>query len=129
MLFTDGNTESGDGELLDTFKLQNTERVIRADNISLVGAIIPNVNGTQRIDQLKSIVSDPRDGIEMELTEANLNEIADDLAFRIRRLLFCRGERFSLIFFYFGHSELRSYNNILRLKRFQIYSMRSLLTG
>lgn len=99
MLFTDGNTESGDGELLDTFKLQNTERVIRADNISLVGAIIPNVNGTQRIDQLKSIVSDPRDGIEMELTEANLNEIADDLAFRIRRLLFCRGKRFSLIFF------------------------------
>ena len=99
VLFTDGNTEDGDGRLLDTFKLLNAEKVLRVDNnINLVGALIPNVNNTQRIDQLKSIVSEPNDAIEVELTEANLNKIADRLAFRIRRLLVCRGKRFSLIF-------------------------------
>ncbi|RMX59327.1 hypothetical protein pdam_00011902 [Pocillopora damicornis] len=92
VLFTDGNTEDGDGRLLDTFKLLNAEKVLRVDNeINLVGALIPNVNNTQRIDQLKSIVSEPNDAINVGFTEANLNKIADRLAFRVRRLLVCRG--------------------------------------
>ena len=76
MLFTDGNTEDGDGRLLDTFKLLNAEKVLRVENdINLVGALIPNVNNTQRIDQLKSIVSEPNDAINVEFTEANLNKL------------------------------------------------------
>ena len=99
MLFTDGNTEDGDGRLLDTFKLLNAEKVLRVENdINLVGALIPNVNNTQRIDQLKSIVSEPNDAINVEFTEANLNKIADRLAFRVRRLLVCRGEIFEFNF-------------------------------
>ena len=99
MLFTDGNTEDGDGRLLDTFKLLNAEKVLRVENdINLVGALIPNVNNTQRIDQLKSIVSEPNDAINVEFTEANLNKIADRLAFRVRRLLVCRGEKFKFNF-------------------------------
>ena len=99
MLFTDGNTEDGDGRLLDTFKLLNAEKVLRVENdINLVGALIPNVNNTQRIDQLKSIVSEPNDAINVEFTEAKLNKIADRLAFRVRRLLVCRGEKFKFNF-------------------------------
>ena len=99
MLFTDGNTEDGDGRFLDTFKLLNAEKVLRVENdINLVGALIPNVNNTQRIDQLKSIVSEPNDAINVEFTEANLNKIADRLAFRVRRLLVCRGEKFKFNF-------------------------------
>ena len=67
MLFTDGNTEDGDGRLLDTFKLLNAEKVLRVENdINLVGALIPNVNNTQRIDQLKSIVSEPKDQCQLD---------------------------------------------------------------
>ena len=99
MLFTDGNTEDGDGRLLDTFKLLNAEKVLRVENdINIVGALIPNVNNTQRIDQLKSIVSEPNDAINVEFTEANLNKIADRLAFRVRRLLVCRGEKLKFNF-------------------------------
>ena len=99
MLFTDGNTEDGRGRLVDTFKLLSAEKKLRVDNdIHLVGALIPNVKNTQRIDQLKSIVSDPNDAINMEFTEANLTKIADRLAYRVRRLLVCRGERSPLIF-------------------------------
>ena len=99
MLFTDGNTEDGRGRLVDTFKLLSAEKKLRvANDIHLVGALIPNVNNTQRIDQLESIVSDPNDTINMEFTEANLNKIADRLAYRVRRLLVCRGERSPLIF-------------------------------
>ena len=99
MLFTDGNTEDGRGRLVDTFKLLSAEKKLRVDNdIHLVGALIPNVKNTQRIDQLESIVSDPNDAINMEFTEANLNNIADRLAYRVRRLLVCRGERSPLNF-------------------------------
>ena len=99
MLFTDGNTEDGRGRLVDTFKLLSAEKKLRVDNdIHLVGALIPNVRNTQRIDQLESIVSDPNDAINMEFTEATLNNIADRLAYRVRRLLVCRGERSPLIF-------------------------------
>lgn len=91
VLFTDGNTEDGRGRLVDTFKLLSAEKKLRVDNdIHLVGALIPNVKNTQRIDQLESIVSDPNDAINMEFTEANLNNIADRLAYRVRRLLVCR---------------------------------------
>nr|XP_058972553.1 uncharacterized protein LOC131798905 [Pocillopora verrucosa] len=91
VLFTDGNTEDGRGRLVDTFKLLSAEKKLRVDNdIHLVGALIPNVKNTQRIDQLESIVSDPNDAINMEFTEANLNKIADRLAYRVRRLLVCR---------------------------------------
>ena len=61
---------------MDTFKLLSAEKKLRADNdIHLVGALIPNVNNTQRIDQLESIVSDPNDAINTEFTKANLNNI------------------------------------------------------
>ena len=125
MLFTDGNTEDGDGRLLDTFKLLNAEKVLRVDNeINLVGALIPNVNNTQRIDQLKSIVSEPNDAI----TEANLNKIADRLAFRVRRLLVCRGEKFPLKF-NFLVSCIRSSKLLGDISLVSQYVIRSMPTG
>ena len=129
MLFTDGNTEDGDGHLLDTFKLLNAEKVLRVDNeINLVGALIPNVNNTQRIDQLKSIVSEPNDAINVGFTEANLNKIADRLAFRVRRLLVCRGETFPLKF-NFLVSWIRSSKLLGDISLVSQYVIRSMPTG
>ena len=129
MLFTDGNTEDGDGRLLDTFKLLNAEKVLRVDNeINLVGALIPNVNNTQRIDQLKSIVSEPNDAINVGFTEANLNKIADRLAFRVRRLLVCRGETFPLKF-NFLVSWIRSSKLLGDISLVSQYVIRSMPTG
>ena len=129
MLFTDGNTEDGDGRLLDTFKLLNAEKVLRVDNeINLVGALIPNVNNTQRIDQLKSIVSEPNDAINVGFTEANLNKIADRLAFRVRRLLVCRGEKFPLKF-NFLVSCIRSSKLLGDISLVSQYVIRSMPTG
>ena len=127
MLFTDGNTEDGDGRLLDTFKLLNAEKVLRVENdINLVGALIPNVNNTQRIDQLKSIVSEPNDAINVEFTEANLNKIADRLAFRVRRLLVCRGEKFK---FNFLVSCIHSSTLLGDISLVSQYVIRSMSTG
>ena len=129
MLFTDGNTEDGNGRLLDTFKLLNAEKVLRVDNeINLVGALIPNVNNTQRIDQLKSIVSEPNDAINVGFTEANLNKIADRLAFRVRRLLVCRGETFPLKF-NFLVSWIRSSKLLGDISLVSQYVIRSMPTG
>ena len=129
MLFTDGNTEDGDGRLLDTFKLLNAEKVLRVDNeINLVGALIPNVNNTQRIDHLKSIVSEPNDAINVGFTEANLNKIADRLAFRVRRLLVCRGETFPLKF-NFLVSWIRSSKLLGDISLVSQYVIRSMPTG
>ncbi len=79
---------------MDTFWLEKTAKQLRVDNnIKMVGAVIPNTQNTQRIQVLKSIASDPQDAIDLEFNAANLNDIADRLAARVKRYV-CPGKNF-----------------------------------
>ena len=92
-MFSDGNAEDENGKVMDTFMLEKTAKLLRVDNkINMVGALIPNAQNTQRIQELKSIVSEPDDAIDEDFSDSNLNNIADLLAARIKRLVICRGE-------------------------------------
>ena len=82
---------------MDTYILERTAKQLRVDNnIKIVGALIPNSDSTQRIQELKGIASEPDDALDVEFTSANLNSIADRLAARVRQLV-CRGKNFVLI--------------------------------
>ena len=102
MLFTDGNAQDNStGLVLDTFRLLPAEMLLRVDNnIKVVGALIPNKENTQRIHQLKSIVSEPNDAFDVDFTESNLNRIADLVGNRVRRIVACRGKKFILNHFF-----------------------------
>ena len=78
---------------MDTYVLEKTAKQLRVDNnIKIVGALIPNSDSTQRIQELKGIVTVPDDALDVEFTTANLNNIADRLAARVKRFLTCQGE-------------------------------------
>ena len=77
---------------MDTFKLRNTENLLKVTNkIQVIGALIPNKDNTQRIQELKSIASEPDDAIYADFCTPNREKIADRLAARIRRYLVCKG--------------------------------------
>ena len=77
---------------MDTYVLEKTAKVLRVDNnIKIIGALIPNSDNTQRIQELKGITTEPDDALDVEFTTANLNSIADRLAARIRQLV-CSGK-------------------------------------
>ena len=96
-MFSDGNAEKGNGNIFDTYVLDQTVKVLRDDyDITIVGALILNSDDTQRIEELKGIVTEPEDAIDVEFSDANLNDIADRLAARVKRVV-CRGKIFALI--------------------------------
>ena len=97
-MFTDGNAEEKFGRVVDTYELEQTARVLRDDNnIRMAGALIPNTQNTQRIEQLKGIVSHPDDAIDVEFSPANLDNIADQLAERVKRMV-CPGKKISIFY-------------------------------
>lgn len=99
MIFSDGNTENKHGQLLDTFKLRETEQQLKvANEIKIVGALIPNTRNTQRIQELKSITSEPDDAIEVNFgtggrRKKQIRRMANRLAFRVRRFMACQGKK------------------------------------
>ena len=93
MIFSDGRAEHGEGNVMDTFRVEKAAKQLRDDNkVKIIGALVPNTENTQRIQELKGIVSEPEDAIDVEFTTANLNDIADRLAARVKRLLVCRSK-------------------------------------
>ncbi|XP_078352601.1 uncharacterized protein LOC144637412 [Oculina patagonica] len=99
VVFSDGNSEHENGNDMDTFWLEKTAKQLRVDNnIKMVGALIPNTQNTQRLQELKSIVSDPQDAIDLEVSAADLNDIADRLVARVRRLV-CPNARYTVEFY------------------------------
>ena len=92
MIFSDGNTVDESGEIMDTFMLEKTAKLLRVDNrIKMVGVLIPNSENAPRIQELKGIVSEPDDVIKVDFS-ANLNNIADLLALQVKRLVGCLGK-------------------------------------
>lgn len=95
VIFSDGKAEHGrgaSGNIMDTFRLEKAAKVLRVDNkVKIVGALIPNSDNTQRIQELKGIVTEPNDAIDEDFTSSNLNNIADLLAARVKRFVSCPG--------------------------------------
>ena len=71
------------GDIIDTFKLENTAKMLRVDNIKIAGVLIPNTDKAPRIQELKGIVTEPDDAIEADFS-AYLDKIPDLLAEQIK---------------------------------------------
>ena len=86
------------GELMDTFMLEKTAKLLRVDNnIKIAGVLIPNSESEKapRIQELKGIVTEPDDAIKADFS-ANLDNIADLLTWRVKRLVGCLGKNLSV---------------------------------
>ena len=96
VIFSDGRAELGNGDVMDTFKLEKTAKRLRVkNNIKMIGALIPNAQNTQRIQELKGIVSEPDDALDADFSASYFkNEIADFLASRVKRLTKVLGENY-----------------------------------
>ena len=100
VIFSDGRAEHSNGNIMDTFRVEKAAKVLRDDHeVKIIGALIPNSQNKQRISELKGIVSEPDDAIDVEFSDANLNNIADQLAARVRRLLVCKGKNLSFCYY------------------------------
>ena len=96
VIFSDGNAQNENGDITDTSTLKQTGRSLKEDNnIKMIGVLIPNIEKASRIQQLKSIVSKPADVIDIKAARVtSYNNIADLLAFRVKRLVGCLGKKF-----------------------------------
>ena len=97
VIFSDGNAQNENGDITDTSTLEQTARSLKEDNeIKMIGVLIPNTEKASRLQQLKSIVSKPDDVIDIKAVRvASYNNIADLLAFRVKRLVGCLGKNFN----------------------------------
>ena len=96
VIFSDGNAQNENGDIIDTSTLEQTARSLKEDNkIDMIGILIHNTEKASRIQQLKSIASKPDDIIDMKAArDTSYNNIADRLAFRVKRLVGCLGKNF-----------------------------------
>ena len=95
VIFSDGNAQKKNGDTMDTSTLEETARSLKGDNISMIGVLIHNTEKASGIQQLKDIVSEPDDVIDMKSVRVTShNNIADLLAFRVKRLVGCLGKNF-----------------------------------
>jgi len=80
------------GELMDTFMLEKTAKMLRVNNnIKIAGVLIPNTEKAPRLQELKGISSNTDDAIKADFS-GNLDNIADLLASRVKRLVGCLGK-------------------------------------
>ena len=89
VIFSDGNTVDENGDIMDTFMLERTAKMLRVDNnIKIAGVLIPDTDKAPRIQELKGIVTEPDDAIKADFS-AQLQEIADLLAQRVKLEAIC----------------------------------------
>ena len=97
VIFSDGNTVDENGELVDTFMLEKTAKLLRVNNnIKIAGALVPNSEKTPRIQELKGIVTQPDDAIVADFS-AYLIKIGDLLANQIKGFICYYGKNGLLI--------------------------------
>ena len=94
VIFSDGNAQNENGDIMDTGTLEQTASTLKDNNIDLFGVLIPNTKKASRIQQLNSIVCATDDVID-----AGFNSIVDLLEFRVKRLVGCLGKNFRKINF------------------------------
>jgi len=96
VLFSDGNTVDENGDIMDTFMLEKTAKMLRVDNnIKIAGVLIPNTEKAPRIQELKGIVTEPDDAIAPDFS-AYLDKIADLLATQIKEFACSYGVYFCM---------------------------------
>ena len=97
VIFSDGNTVDENEEIMDTFMLEQTAKLLRINNnIKIAGVLIPNTEKAPRIQELKGIVTEPDDAIVADFS-AHFNKIADLLAARIKTYICFAGKNLPLI--------------------------------
>ena len=97
VIFSDGNTVDDNGDIMDTFMLEKTAKLLRVNNnIKIAGALIPSTEKAPRIQELKGIVTEPDDAIVADFS-AYLDKIADFLATRIKRYVCYDSKNLSFI--------------------------------
>ena len=96
VIFSDGNAQNENGDIIDTSTLEQTARSLKEDSsIDMIGVLIHNTEKASRIQQLKSIASEADDVIDVKAARVtSYNNIADRLAFRVKRLVGCLGKNF-----------------------------------
>ena len=93
VLFSDGNSENRRGRIIDTYKLRDVEKLMKDTNkIKVAGALLSNSDNSKRLQDLKVIVSKPDDAITTEFSTSNVNNIADQLTDKVKRLVACKGK-------------------------------------
>ena len=95
VVLLDGNSETSSGDLMDTFRLREGAKQLMSttNRVKIVGALIPNIQGTQRIHELQSIFSEPNYTINKDFANTSSIELAQQLAMRVKRWV-CPGGRF-----------------------------------
>ena len=84
------------GDIIDTFKLENTAKMLRVDNIKIAGVLIPNSEKAPRIQELKGIATEPEDAMVADFS-AYLDEISDLLAKQIKGFACNYGKNLSFV--------------------------------
>ena len=85
------------GDIMDTFKLENTAKMLRVDNnIKMAGVLISNTEKAPRIQELKSIVTEPDDAIVPDFS-TYFNKISDLLATKIENYVCYYGKNLPFI--------------------------------
>ena len=94
VIFSDGNAQNENGDIMETSTLEQTATSLKEDNnIDIFGVLIPNTEKASRIQQLKGLVSQPDDVIDTNgVRVTSYNNMADLLAFRVKRLVGCLGK-------------------------------------
>lgn len=93
VLFSDGNSENRRGRIIDTYKLRDVEKLMKdTKKINVAGALISNSDNSKRLQDLKVTVSKPDDAITTEFSTSNVNNIADQFADKVKRLVACKGK-------------------------------------
>ena len=97
VIFSDGNTVDKNGDIMDTFMLERTAKLLRVNkNIKIAGALIPNTEKVPRIQELKGIVTEPDDAIVPDFS-TYFNKISDLLATKIENYVCYYGKNLPFI--------------------------------
>ena len=74
VIFSDGNTVDENGDIMESFTLENPAKLLRVNNnIKIAGVLIPNTEKAPRIQEIKGIVTEPDDAIKADFS-AQLDE-------------------------------------------------------
>ena len=78
VVLSDGNSETSSRDLMDTLRLREGAKQLMSttNRVKIVGALIPNMQGTQRIHELQSIFSEPNDATNKDFANTSSIELA-----------------------------------------------------